>query len=102
MSTADLESAYFTAAPRNSWNEGTQYTFVQYYQLVAGQWQLQTDRYVYPGSGLPTSIATVSVSAPSMPSCDPAESFTDGAVLGWGIASALVAVAALKLIQRGA
>lgn len=98
---ADLESVYFTSAPRSSWNEGVTWTFVQYYQLNGSQWQLQTDRYTYPGSGVPNSVATVDVSVPSMPYCDPSESFTDGAVLGWGVGSALVAVAALKLIQRG-
>ena len=53
-------------------------------------------------NGVRTLDYTTAAPVPSFPSCDPSEKFLDGQTLGWGIASAMVAVAALMLVRRGA
>lgn len=39
---------------------------------------------------------------PTFPACDPSEKFLDGVALGWGVATAMILVACVMLLRRGA
>jgi hypothetical protein len=59
----------------------------QWYQLSGGSWVLDS---------------SADVPVKDFPYCDPAESFVDGMIVGWGVASVFVAAAAIALMQKAA
>lgn len=65
----------------------------------AGQWMIY--RWTI-AQGVRTLDYASPAPLPTFPTCDPAEKFMDGQAAGWGIATAMVAVAALMLVRRGA
>ena len=72
-----------------------------YYSITVKKpqgWALDTYR-VYSGG---TSVLQTSslLPVPVFDSCDPSESFNDGMAVGWGVASAMIAVGALMMIKR--
>lgn len=51
-------------------------------------------------TGLTESVLYEDLPQPVFPACNASEAFVDGLTVGWAIAAAMVAVAALKLMQR--
>jgi len=64
-------------------------------------WSRQTTAYPL-GGGSVTGTSYIDLDALAFPSCDPAESFLDGVAVAWGFGAALVMVACLKLMSKGA
>ena len=62
-------------------------------------WSKLVEEYPLAGGAL---IASNTTNAPAVifPTCDPVENFTDGVTVGWGIGSALILVAAIKLMKK--
>lgn len=58
--------------------------------------------YSVSSTGVWTTRSTTAAPVPTFPACDPSEKFLDGVTIGWGIGSAMIAVAALMFIKRGA
>lgn len=75
-------------------------TAVTQYVKTAGVWELKVWAYE-SSSWVLKSSASVGTGF-DFPACDPTEGFFDGIAIGWGIAAAMIAVAALKLMQRAA
>lgn len=104
----DLPSAHdawFSTLPPSSFSQGS-YLYESIYlpDSVVGRsspsgWSRQTTEYPLSG-GSSTSVTFYDLPSPAFPSCDPAQNFIDGLTVGWGVASALVAVAAIKMMQR--
>ncbi len=64
-------------------------------------WSRQTVEYT--AAGVPTGVVNyVDLASVGFPSCTPAEPFTDGVAVGWGFGAALIMVAALKMMSKGA
>jgi hypothetical protein len=70
------------------------------FEFIAGQWK--SVGYSIDGAGVWSLRYSTAAPVPSFPYCDEAAGFKDGITLGWGIASALIAVSALMLMKRGA
>lgn len=66
----------------------------------SGVWKI--NQYSLASNGTWTLRSTTNAPVPVFPSCDPAQDFTDGVALGWLIATAMVAAAAVILLKRGA
>ena len=78
-------------------------TLQEYLRLASGQWNLR--KATIATSGVQTQVFSTAVPALVQPSCTlpntAMESFTDGAILGWGIVAAMVAAWAIKSLSKG-
>ena len=106
----DLQSAHdlhFGSMPYSSSSSGNKTYEVGYVQSATvgrsspSGWSRETIEYPI-GGGAATATTYVDLSALSFPVCDPAESFLDGVSVGWGFGAALIAVACLRLMAKGA
>jgi hypothetical protein len=61
-------------------------------------WQIK--RQSIASNGAITNLATSNATVPAFPDCDVNANFNDGMLLGWGIASAMVAAFAVKFLSR--
>lgn len=68
-------------------------------QWSGSAWVLK--RYTLSSTGTLTLNTTTNLPALSFPTCDTTSNFSDGAVLGWGVAAAMVAAYAVKFIAQG-
>lgn len=92
---AEAPSAFFSTQQAVTWvDSGTVHR--AYFRYASGNWEHVTE--AYPGGVVDVQAAVL----PSLPPCDYTEGFTDGMQVGWGIAAALVAVAAFKMMLKGA
>lgn len=57
--------------------------------------------YTLSSTGTLTLNTTTNMPVLSFPSCETTDNFADGAVLGWGVAAAMVAAFAVKFIAQG-
>lgn len=73
-------------------------SYVTGFLQVSGVWKVQ--RYSVDNTGVVSSLSISNAPVVSFPACDPAEHFNDGVVVGWGIAAAMIAAAAFKMMQR--
>jgi hypothetical protein len=48
-----------------------------------------------------TATSYVDLAAQTFPECNTAEAYLDGMLVGWGIASAMILIAALKIMRKG-
>lgn len=93
----DVTDAYFTGRPVEVTSGATSYATE--FSKSGGVWE--SKGYSIDAAGVWTLRYTSAASVPSFPSCDPAESFNDGLILGWGIAFAMVAAWAISHMRRG-
>lgn len=97
-SNAEALDAYYSGiAPAQT--PGTT-TYVLEYVKTGAVWQQKS--YSISSTGVWTTRSTTNAPVITFPTCDPSISFFDGMALGWGIVSAMIAVAALMFIKRGA
>lgn len=97
-SPADAIDAYYGGVPPQITTGSTGYATA--FEKIAGEWH--SVGYSIDAAGLWSQRYSTLAPVPAFPVCDPAEGFKDGLIVGWGIASALIAVAALMLSKRGA
>jgi hypothetical protein len=97
-SAAVAMHSYMSVAPLSSLPGATPY--VTQYVYETGTWRQK--QYSVATNGLWTLKSNVAVATPSFPLCDPAESFNDGVLIGWGIAIAMIAATAVNFLKRGA
>jgi len=78
------------------------------FNYVAGAWQRETTQCYYNSTTPYNCVLRVDAARPYtpypctlQPSDDPVQQFTDGAILGWGIAAAMVAAWAVTVLRRG-
>lgn len=95
-SQADALDAFYLA--KSSAEVPGSTTYVIQYAKESGLWKSQG--YSIDGAGVWTLRYSTVAPTPSFPVCDPTEPFFDGVTIGWAFASAMVAVACLKLIQK--
>lgn len=69
-----------------------------YEKSVGGVWQIK--RQSISSTGVVTNLTTSNATVPTFVACYQAGDFKDGAVIGWGVASAMILVACIKLLQR--
>lgn len=91
-SNEDAADAFFLSAVPAVTSGPTAY--VSWFHKSGSQWLFSTQ--AFPGS-LTSSAAVV----PVFPSCDPAEAFLDGHLVGWGVATAIIAAWLIKNLRRG-
>lgn len=74
-------------------------SYVIDYAKLGGVWHQRSHAVTESGAWVLRSSSAVPVA--DLPACDPTEKFTDGLLLGWGLATALVAVAAVTFLKKG-
>lgn len=94
----DAENAFFRDVGPVASSAASVSGFVDYAKQSDG-WHWK--HYTVSGSTM-TLASDVVVDWLYFPPCDPAGTFIDGMTVGWGIAAALVFVACIKMMQRGA
>lgn len=92
-----VDAYYSNVAPAQT--PGTT-TFVVQYVKTGSIWYQKS--YSISSTGVWTTRSTTVAPLPTFPACDPSEKFLDGVTLGWGVATAMIAVAALMFIKKGA
>jgi len=90
-----LDSYYSVVAPAQTPGSTS---YVNEFQKIAGVWNIRG--FSVSSTGVWTTLYTTAAPVPTFPACDPTVDFFDGVSLGWGVAAALVAVAAFKLMQK--
>jgi hypothetical protein len=96
-STVDAADAYFTGLPVQIVSGATSYATE--FTKSAAVWQ--SKGYSISSTGVWTTRYTSTAVVPIFPICDTAESFNDGLLLGWGIATAMVLAWAISHLRRG-
>jgi len=66
---------------------------------VGNVWQIK--RQSISPTGVITNLATSNATVPTFAACDQMAPFSDGMTLGWGVASAMLVVFAVKFIAKG-
>lgn len=97
VSAADAADAYFSSHVPNVVSGPTSY--VLRFEFDAGVWK--SVGYSIDSQGTWTQHYAISAPLPAFPECNPAEGFNDGMVIGWGIASAMIAVWAITHLRKG-
>jgi hypothetical protein len=97
--SASAQDAFFSSQPAISTPGATSYVNM-YGKNAGGAWVF--NQYEVDSVGAWTLRSSTAAATPVFAACDPIEGFTDGMLIGWGIATAMVLVAALKRIQDGA
>lgn len=97
LSQSDAAAAFFQGAAPSVTSGQT--SFVTAFENVGGVWK--SVGYSVDAAGVWSLRYASNAVVPTFPDCDPAENFKDGVVIGWGISSALIIAACIKLIQRG-
>jgi hypothetical protein len=101
-SAEKLNAAIFGSVPPQVSHAADGSTMLTWFATTNGvNWSMNTYRTPAAGGG---SAQTWSESAGSywglVPECNPAEGFTDGITVGWGIAAAIILAASLRLLKR--
>jgi hypothetical protein len=97
-SQVDTLDAYYSAMSAAQTPGSTSY--VNEFVKESGVWKIKG--YSVDTSGVWTLRYATNAPVPVFTACDPAQSFTDGVTVGWGIATALVVVSAVTLMKRAA
>jgi hypothetical protein len=87
---------YYTAVPPATTAGATSYQTT--YTKSGSQWLVQT--YQFTSAGSSSLVYSGAAPVPSFTSCDETAAFFDGMEIGWAIATAMIAVYALKMIGR--
>lgn len=96
-SQSQAADAYFSLQPIASLVGTT--TYLVEYTKVGSVWK-QTS-YTVSSSGVQSVRYQTDAAVPVFGTCDPAEPFNDGLLLGWGIATAMVCAWAISHMRRG-
>jgi len=92
-----LDAYYSQVAPAQA--PGTT-SYVSEFVKVSGVWNIR--QYSVSSTGVWTTRSTTAAPVVTFPTCDPSEAFMDGVSIGWGVAIAMVAAAAIINLKRGA
>ncbi len=90
---ADAADAYFSQTPPVLLTGGYFWQFVK----TASGWQLN---YYKAATNGQTLITTTKVTIPAFPACNPAQSFSDGALVGSSLGAAIILIAAVKFLLK--
>jgi hypothetical protein len=96
-SNTEAADAFFSAKEPSYTAGATSYQS-WYEKSVSSVWQIK--RQSISSSGVVTNLTTSNATIPTFVACDQAGDFKDGAIIGWGVASALIVAACLKMLQR--
>lgn len=97
--TTNSEAAdAFFSSKEPSYTAGSTSYQSWYEKSVGGVWQIK--RQSIASGGAITNLTTSNATVPTFTACDPSADFMDGVTIGWGVASAMVLVAAIKMMQR--
>lgn len=69
-----------------------------WFEKVGAVWQLK--RQSISSAGAITNLTTTNATVPAFAACDETQNFSDGMLLGWGVASAMVAVWCIRFLTR--
>jgi hypothetical protein len=103
-SSSEAVDAYFGAIPPSiSIDHATGFTHLVHYVGSAGNWAIE--RLQLDTAGAASLVYSTPVSAPVFQSCDtpntPAEAYSDGLFLGWGVAAACVLAWGVMALRKG-
>lgn len=96
-SNSDAADAFFTS-------QGVGYTsgttsYLGWFEKNGGTWQI--NRQSIASNGTITNLTASTATVPTFPACNVMDNFSDGMLLGWGVAGAMLAAFAIKFIARG-
>jgi len=74
-------------------------SYLNRFEYVSGVWRLK--QFSVSSTGVITQRSDTAYPLPLFPACDPAASYQDGIVIGWGIASAIILATSMMLVRRG-
>jgi hypothetical protein len=94
--SAALDAYYGAMAPTSQ--PGTS-TYFNAFVKDAGVWKL--NQYNVSAGGSWALLSTSAAPVPTFPDCDPAQSFLDGATLGWGVALCIVCAWCFRVLRMG-
>ena len=97
LTAPQAADAFFTSKEPSYTAGATSYQS-WYEKSVSGVWQIK--RQSIASNGTITNLTTSTATVPTFVACDESGDFKDGAVIGWGVASAMILVACIKLLQR--
>lgn len=97
-SQADALAAYYGGVPASVVPGPTSY--VLRFELDGGTWK--SVGYSVDGHGTWTRHYATSAPVLTFPECDAIEGLKDGMLIGWGVATAMICVAAVMYMKRGA
>lgn len=95
---AEAADAFFSGAGPFYTAGATSY--LGYFEkTVGGVWQIK--RQSIASNGTITNLTASNATMPTFPTCQPLDNFSDGMLLGWGVAAAMLAAYAVKFIAKG-
>lgn len=89
---------YFFSKKDPSYTAGST-SYVSWFEKVGAVWQIK--RQSVSSAGEITNLTSSTATVPTFSACNVMDNFTDGVVLGWGVAAAMIAVYAVKFIAKG-
>ena len=98
-SATDAADAYLSAQPVSFGNSGTT-QIMTLYNKSGTTWRTQTYTKTTTATAW-TLSSTTNLPALTFVTCNQSQPFTDGMVVGWGVAAAMIAVAALMHMRKG-
>jgi len=90
---------YFFSKKDPSYTAGAT-SYVSWFEKnVSNVWQIK--RQSISSTGVITNLTSSNATVPTFAACNVMDNFSDGMVLGWGVAAAMIAVFAVKFIAKG-
>lgn len=99
-SAQDAAHVYFSQLPLSVTNGTTAYVSRFEFSTASNSWRHK--QFSVSSTGVWTQRSDTAMPTPTFPLCDPAASFLDGVLIGWGVVIAMVAAAAVNFLKRGA
>lgn len=95
---ADAADAFFTSQSVG-YTAGTTSYLGWFEKTAGGVWQIK--RQSIASNGTVTNLTASNATVPTFPACNVMDNFSDGMLLGWGVAGAMLAAYAIKFIAKG-
>lgn len=73
-------------------------SYQSWFEKVGSVWQIK--RQSIASNGAITNLTASTATVPTFTTCNQSQDFLDGVTIGWGVASAMIVVAAIKMMQR--
>lgn len=96
-SNSDAADAFFSAKDPSYTAGATSY--LSWFEKVGATWQIK--RQSISSTGVITNLTASNATVPTFSACNVMDNFSDGMLLGWGVAAAMIAAYAVKFIAKG-
>lgn len=96
-SNSDAADAFFSGKDPSYTAGATSY--LSWFEKAGSTWQIK--RQSIDSGGVVTTLTVSNATVPTFASCDVFDNFSDGMLVGWGVAAAMLAAYGVKFIAKG-